>query len=69
MHLLPNKYPFLDRSTFQSYTDPANPPDYDDTDPRWIGAWWIGFLVIGIPLVLFGPLFCLFPERLPIKNT
>ena len=35
----------------------------------WIGGWWIGFFVIGIPLILFGPLFRLFPSRLPGQNT
>ncbi len=32
---------------------------------RWLGAWWIGFLVIAVGLFLFSPLMTLFPQRLP----
>ncbi|XP_067665586.1 solute carrier organic anion transporter family member 2A1-like [Haliotis asinina] len=45
------------------------PVDLKDTsltpsDPRWIGAWWMGFLVFGsLAVVLALPLFC-FPRRL-----
>lgn len=34
-------------------------------DPRWIGAWWLGFLIIGsVQLICAIPLFC-FPKYLP----
>ncbi|XP_064597301.1 solute carrier organic anion transporter family member 2A1-like [Liolophura sinensis] len=37
-------------------------------DPRWIGAWWLGFIVFGIVAILIsGPLF-LFPRRMVIKS-
>jgi hypothetical protein len=30
------------------YADPANtPPGLIDTSPNWIGAWWMGFFIIG----------------------
>lgn len=37
------------------------------TDPRWIGAWWLGFVVLGSMSILSGiPLF-FFPKRLKPK--
>jgi hypothetical protein len=30
------------------YADPKNiPPGMTDNSPNWIGAWWIGFFIIG----------------------
>ncbi|BFZ20986.1 hypothetical protein BsWGS_24025 [Bradybaena similaris] len=37
--------------------------------PKWIGAWWLGYLVFGLfSLVVAVPLFC-FPRRLPRNRT
>ena len=30
------------------YADPQNLPEgLTDSSPSWVGAWWIGFIVIG----------------------
>ncbi|XP_072176178.1 solute carrier organic anion transporter family member 4C1-like [Diadema setosum] len=34
-------------------------------DPGWVGAWWIGFLVCGVPMVIVAILLSLFPSELP----
>lgn len=42
---------------------------FQEGDPRWIGAWWLGFPVIGLLILVFAlPLMC-FPQRLPKKGT
>lgn len=42
--------------------------DLTPEDPRWIGAWWLGFLVFGcVSLIVMLPVM-LFPRKLPGKN-
>lgn len=51
--------------TLKIFVDPKLSPNIDSNDPRWIGAWWIGWIPIGtIYIVLAGFLF-LFPRSLP----
>lgn len=43
--------------------------DISPRDPRWIGAWWIGFLTFGLGSILTGlPVMC-FPKRFHAKQT
>ncbi|CAI9608126.1 unnamed protein product [Staurois parvus] len=35
------------------------------TDTRWVGAWWMGFLVSGVLNLLAAVPFCFFPKTLP----
>ncbi len=47
-------------NTMKVFSDTLMTPE----DPRWIGAWWLGFLVFGaIAIVLATPMMC-FPRRL-----
>ena len=46
--------------------NPTETPEGIDTkDPRWIGAWWLGAVIISLPLILIGPVLTLFPEKIP----
>ena len=37
----------------------------DEDNPLWIGAWWIGFVVVGCVLLCVAPLMTLFPSIIP----
>ena len=39
------------------------------TDPRWIGAWWIGFLLFGILGVIAALPLLLYPRRMVTKSS
>ncbi|XP_052085396.1 solute carrier organic anion transporter family member 3A1-like [Mytilus californianus] len=42
----------------------------EPTDPRWIGAWWIGFLLFGVLGIASGlPLLCCPRNIVPADNT
>lgn len=46
------------------YIDPRLTPVIDKKDPRWLGAWWIGWLLLGTMMLMFAILMAMFPKRL-----
>jgi len=53
-----------------TYVYPGQEPEgLDEGDPRWIGAWWIGFPIIATLLIIFSVPLMFFPERLPRADT
>uniref|UniRef100_K1RCR9 Solute carrier organic anion transporter family member n=1 Tax=Magallana gigas TaxID=29159 RepID=K1RCR9_MAGGI len=59
----------LGAQTLSIYTDfdKVNPEDLNLTpiDPRWVGAWWINFLIVGSVMMLITVPVLGFPKRLP----
>ncbi len=43
--------------------------DFGERDPQWIGAWWLGFPIIGLVLIFVAPWVALFPRRLVSEHT
>lgn len=50
------------------YIDPSLTPFIKPTDPRWMGAWWLGWIIIGIAMLVLAVLIGMFPENLPRKK-
>ncbi|KAL1123270.1 hypothetical protein AAG570_002356 [Ranatra chinensis] len=44
------------------YINPSLSPVIDKKDPRWLGAWWLGWLLFGTVMLLFAILMALFPK-------
>lgn len=55
---------YLSSLALKYYENPfAVPAGLTNTDPRWIGAWWIGFLVSGSLMLLLAIPLSLFPRE------
>lgn len=55
---------YLSSLALKYYENPfARPDNLVDTDPRWIGAWWIGFLVAGSMMLLLAIPLSFFPRE------
>jgi sodium-independent organic anion transporter len=46
------------------YVAPGRAPDLREGDDGWLGAWWLGFVVVGGLTALLSPVLALFPRRL-----
>jgi len=47
------------------YVDPSRETTLEESDPGWVGAWWIGFIICGAISLLISVLFFMFPEKYP----
>ncbi|XP_027205344.2 solute carrier organic anion transporter family member 74D-like [Dermatophagoides pteronyssinus] len=52
----------LSSISLRFYENPLLPPSFDNHDPRWIGAWWIGFMVLGTLIFIFTIPMFFFPK-------
>uniref|UniRef100_A0A1B6C2D4 Solute carrier organic anion transporter family member n=1 Tax=Clastoptera arizonana TaxID=38151 RepID=A0A1B6C2D4_9HEMI len=51
------------------YISPTLTPIIDNKDPRWLGAWWLGWLLLGSIMLLFSLFIAMFPKKLPPSKT
>lgn len=56
---------FIASFSLKRYIMPSATPTITQKDPRWLGAWWLGWLIIGLSLLTFSFLVSLFPRELP----
>ncbi|SPP90186.1 solute carrier organic anion transporter family member 74D-like [Drosophila guanche] len=47
------------------YIDPFKEPLISKEDPRWIGAWWLGWIVLTVILLISAFFVGLFPKEMP----
>ncbi|XP_034947903.1 solute carrier organic anion transporter family member 74D isoform X2 [Chelonus insularis] len=47
------------------YIVPSLHPVISEKDPRWLGAWWLGWIILGSLLLIFALLIAMFPRHLP----
>merc|ERR1711970_726622 len=47
------------------YVSPGKEDGLNEGDNGWLGAWWLGFVIVASLTALVAPFLALFPERLP----
>jgi len=47
------------------YVDPWRDTTLEESDPGWVGAWWIGYVICGVISILISVPFFMFPEKYP----
>ena len=55
----------LGTATLKVFVLPGAQGDLREGDTGWLGAWWLGFIIVGSSTLLIAPFLALFPQRLP----
>ncbi|ODM96224.1 Solute carrier organic anion transporter family member 1C1, partial [Orchesella cincta] len=54
--------------TLKLFVNPLLTPVITPDDPRWIGCWWLGWVIFGTAMFIMSFFIALFPKRLRRKN-
>uniref|UniRef100_A0A8D8YD86 Solute carrier organic anion transporter family member n=1 Tax=Cacopsylla melanoneura TaxID=428564 RepID=A0A8D8YD86_9HEMI len=46
------------------YVDISETPDINPSDPRWVGAWWLGLVLVSVMLMCASVAMFMFPKKL-----
>ena len=55
----------LGTATLKVFVLPGAEGNLREGDEGWLGAWWLGFIIISVATATIAPFLALFPERLP----
>ena len=47
------------------YVDPWKETTLEESDPGWVGAWWMGYILCGVISILISIPFFMFPKKYP----
>lgn len=50
------------------YIEPSLTPTITPKDPRWLGAWWLGWVILGALMLIFSFFIGMFPKELPKRK-
>lgn len=50
------------------YISPSLTPLIEKDDPRWLGAWWLGWVILGCLKLVVAAIITMFPKELPKKS-
>ncbi|XP_076067989.1 solute carrier organic anion transporter family member 74D-like [Oratosquilla oratoria] len=56
---------FMGSRCLKLWITPSIEPNLTIKDPRWVGAWWLGYVALGFLTLLFSLPFFFFPRKLP----
>ncbi|XP_055380760.1 solute carrier organic anion transporter family member 74D [Condylostylus longicornis] len=56
---------FLGYGSLNLFIDFRKTPLINAKDPRWLGAWWFGWIILGSVMLIFAFLMGLFPKTMP----
>ncbi|XP_023179421.2 solute carrier organic anion transporter family member 74D-like [Drosophila hydei] len=51
------------------YIEPHLEPLIKPGDPRWLGAWWVGWLILAVVTFIITIMMFMFPKELPSSNA
>ena len=58
----------LGTASLKIYVLPGKEGNLSEGEEGWLGAWWLGFIVISALTFVLSPFLALFPERLPTED-
>jgi len=59
----------LGAACLRVYVNPGEDPGFEEGHPSWVGAWWLGPLLLSALTVVVGPWLVLFPGKLKVADS
>ena len=59
----------LGAACLRVYVNPGEDPGFDEGHPSWVGAWWLGPILLSALTIVVGPWLVLFPGKLKVENS